>query len=234
MRCGFIIKIYYIIFLSIIIKNVFAQEQIDGNNLLNKSNKTLNVAYFTTCDIQHEQNFADLSCISIFTPGSYFIVRKTCFIKLLKDNKSMYIFYNNTFLTINYMIETPNNFYVKSNYYYNNFELSKYISFTNTTKLHNSTYEIFAIMFVGNVLVNITNINSDNSVLNQFNDAFFRHDIFNGKINYFSLPIFPLNISETVIYPNYTSLTGCDHYTFNINSYHFFNDHCDIELGVYN
>ena len=226
-------RLYIILFIYVAVAKCQDDNNSTSKFFPSNGKKILNIGYFTSCDYNVSDSFSETVCISILTPANYFIVRKSCFLSLMKKTESMYIYYNNTFSTINYMIETPNNFYVKSNETYNNQILSQYVSFTNTTMMHLNHTNIYAILYAGNIMLNLTDIQADNQILNNYSDFYFRHDIFNGKINYFTLPIFPRNISSSIIYPNYTKQFGCDDYSFNINSFHFFNDRCEIAIDVY-
>jgi hypothetical protein len=182
-----------------------------------------NIGVISSC---YEILSNDNTCITLFLPSNYFIVKKKCFSKLLNENKSMYVHYNGIANIIYYMIEYNDNYYLKTNYNIYNFTLLKDITYINTLKfnfLSDIKNNIYTISYINNIFLNISKLNNDSYI---YNDISFQHNLYNNKINYFNISIYPDN--NITFIPDYIKEYDCNLYNFQLNYDYFYDDYCLI------
>ena len=184
-----------------------------------------NIGIISSCYYLYDD---DLTCISLYLPSNYFIIKKNCFKMLLNENKAIYVHYNGKPNIINYMIEYNEHYYLKIDSDVYNFSTLNYISYVNTTRFYylnnDDKNNIYSISYLSNKYLNITNLDKT-SIL--YNELSFQHNIYDKKINYFNISIYPNN--NITYIPEYVEKYNCDLYNFQLNYDHFYDDYCLIK-----
>lgn len=171
-------------------------------NLISCIILTLSIVYADTINLLGTVNdcniFPQTSCTVLYLPTQYFVVKSKCIGKIIKENRGMYINYQNLSLDINYIIKDDSITYLYPNknqlikpinYYMNDIYISFNISTYNNYILYgyidnsivNISYNEHINDDVVDQLFSFYNINNK-IIFNEFNTFPSKHKIIN--INY--------------------------------------------------